>query len=43
MPRIHAMSETEMGGQRAFKADFEVYPEGLDWQNAQIPVYVGLK
>lgn len=41
--RIHIMPATEMGGQRAFKADFEVYPEGFDWQNAQIPIYVGLK
>lgn len=41
--RISAMPATELGGQRAFKADYEVYPEGFDWQNAQIPVYVGLK
>jgi predicted transcriptional regulator YdeE len=41
--RIHAMSETELGGQRAFKADFEVYQEGFDWQSAQIPVFLGLK
>lgn len=41
--RIQTMSPAEMGGQRAFKADFEVYPEGFDWQNAQIPVYIGLK
>jgi predicted transcriptional regulator YdeE len=41
--RIAAMPATELGGQRAFKADYEVYPEGFDWQNAQIPVYVGLK
>lgn len=41
--RIYAMPASEMGGQRAFKADYEVYPEGFDWQNAQIPVYIGLK
>jgi predicted transcriptional regulator YdeE len=41
--RIYAMSPSEMGGQRAFKADYEVYPEGFDWQNAQIPVSIGLK
>lgn len=41
--RIYSMPASEMGGQRAFKADYEVYPEGFDWQNAQIPVYIGLK
>jgi predicted transcriptional regulator YdeE len=41
--RIFAMPATELGGERAFKADYEVYPEGFDWQNAQIPVYLGLK
>lgn len=41
--RISTMSATELGGQRAFKADFEVYPENFDWQNAQIDVYVGLE
>lgn len=41
--RINTMSEAELGGKRAFKADYEVYPEGFDWQNAHIPVYVGLK
>jgi predicted transcriptional regulator YdeE len=41
--RISAMPATELGGQRTFKADYEVYPEGFDWQNAQIPVYVGLQ
>jgi predicted transcriptional regulator YdeE len=41
--RINSMPPSEMGGQRAFKADYEVYPEGFDWQNAQIPTYIGLK
>lgn len=41
--RIYSMPPSELGGQRAFKADYEVYPEGFDWQNAQIPVYIGLK
>jgi predicted transcriptional regulator YdeE len=41
--RINTMPATELGGQRAYKADFEIYPEGFDWQNAQIPVYLGLK
>ncbi|HEX5235533.1 MAG TPA: GyrI-like domain-containing protein [Silvibacterium sp.] len=41
--RISAMTPAELGGQRAFKADYEVYPEGFNWQDAQIPVYIGLK
>jgi predicted transcriptional regulator YdeE len=40
--KIWAMPATELGGERAFKADYEVYPEGFDWQNAHIPVYIGL-
>lgn len=41
--RIAAMTPAELGGQRAFKADYEIYPEGFNWQDAQIPVYIGLK
>lgn len=41
--RINSMAAAELGGQRAFKADYEIYPEGFDWQNAQIPVHLGLK
>lgn len=41
--RVWSMPATELGGERAFKADFEVYPEGFDWQNAQIAVHLGLK
>lgn len=41
--RINTMPAAELGGQRAYKADFEIYPEGVDWQNAQIPIYLGLK
>lgn len=41
--RIWAMTPAEMGGERAFKADYEIYPEGFDWQNAQVEVHLGLK
>jgi predicted transcriptional regulator YdeE len=41
--RINTMPAAKLGGQRAYKADFEVYPEGFDWQNAQIPIHLGLK
>jgi len=41
--RIHAMPARELGGERAFKVDYEVFPAGFDWQNAQIDVHLGLK
>jgi len=41
--RIYAMPARELGGERAFKVDYEVYPAGFDWQNAQIDVHLGLK
>jgi predicted transcriptional regulator YdeE len=41
--RINTTLAGQLGGPRAFKADFEVYPEGFDWQNAQIGVHLGLK
>jgi predicted transcriptional regulator YdeE len=40
---IYAMSAKELGGDRAFKVDYEVYPAGFDWQNAQIDVHLGLR
>jgi predicted transcriptional regulator YdeE len=41
--RIYAMPAQALGGERAFKVDYEVYPAGFDWQNAQIDVHLGLK
>jgi predicted transcriptional regulator YdeE len=41
--RIWAMSAKELGGDRAFQADYEVYPPGFDPQNAQITIHIGLK
>jgi predicted transcriptional regulator YdeE len=41
--RIQTMPATKLGGERAYKADFEVYPENFDWQNAQVAVHLGLK
>ncbi|HEX3437116.1 MAG TPA: GyrI-like domain-containing protein, partial [Pseudacidobacterium sp.] len=41
--RIYSMPATDLGGERAFKADYEVYPQGFDPQNTQITVYIGLK
>lgn len=41
--QIWSMSAKDLGGQRAFKADYEVYPPGFDPQNAQITLHIGLK
>jgi len=41
--QIWAMSPKDLGGQRAFQADYEVYPENFDPQNVQITVHIGLK
>ena len=40
---IWSMSAKDLGGQRAFQADYEVYPPDFDPQNAQVAVHVGLK
>jgi predicted transcriptional regulator YdeE len=40
---IWSMSAKDLGGERAFQADYEIFPRGFDPQNAQITVYVGLK
>lgn len=41
--RIWAMSPAELGGERAFKADYEVYPAEMDWENTQVAIHLGLK
>lgn len=41
--RIWAMSPAELGGTRAFKSDYEIYPPGTDVQNMQVTLYLGLK
>lgn len=41
--RINSMPSADIGGERAFRADYEVYPQGFDPGNAQITVYIGLK
>ncbi len=41
--RIWAMSPAELGGIRAFKTDYELYPPGMDVQNMQVTLYLGLK
>ena len=41
--QIWAMSAKDLGGQRAFQADYEVYPPGFDPQNVQVTLHIGLK
>jgi predicted transcriptional regulator YdeE len=42
--RIWSISERELGGQRAFQTDFEIYDQrATDPENAQIDVYIGLR
>lgn len=41
--RVFTMSPAELGGERAFKIDYEQFPENMDWQNAQVDIHLGLK
>ena len=40
---IFAMTPAQLGGERAFKADYEEFAEGMDWQNTQVNLHLGLK
>jgi predicted transcriptional regulator YdeE len=41
--QIWSMSSKDLGGQRAFQSDCEVYPPGYDPQNVQVTLHIGLK
>jgi predicted transcriptional regulator YdeE len=41
--QIFTMSPAELGGQHAYKVDYEQFPASMDWQNAQVEIYIGLK
>jgi predicted transcriptional regulator YdeE len=42
--KIWSTSPEELGGERAYRADFEVYgAEASDPQNSQVRIFVGLK
>ena len=41
--QIWSTPAKDLGGQRAFQADFEVYPPGFDPQNVQVTLHIGLK
>ena len=40
---IAAMSVKDLGGERSFKTDYEIFPAGFDWQNTQVEVHLGVK
>lgn len=40
---IFAMTPTELGGERAYRVDYEEYAENMDWQNTQVNIHLGLK
>lgn len=41
--QIWSMPPKDLGGQRAFKADYEVYSPGFDPQSVQVTLHIGLK
>jgi predicted transcriptional regulator YdeE len=41
--QIWSMSAKDLGGERAFRADYEVYPPEYDPQNVQVTIHIGLK
>lgn len=41
--QIWSMLPKDLGGQRAFQADYEIYPPSFDPQNVQVTLHIGLK
>ena len=41
--QIWSMPANDLGGQRAFQSDYELYPENFDPQNVQVTLHIGLK
>ena len=41
--RIATMPPKELGGERIFRTDYEVFPGGFDWQDTQVEVHAGVK
>lgn len=42
--KINSLPKTAVGGDRVYKADFEIYDQrAVDPQNSQVDVYVGIK
>lgn len=42
--RIWSLSKSQLGGDRAYKTDFELYgPQAADSQNAEVQIHVGIK
>ena len=41
--RINTMAPQQMGGTRAYQADYETYGDITDWSNMQMTAHIGLK
>jgi predicted transcriptional regulator YdeE len=41
--KINQMTPQQLGGERAYQADFETYPDIADWGNIQMTAHIGLK
>ncbi|MFZ0633758.1 MAG: GyrI-like domain-containing protein [Acidobacteriaceae bacterium] len=41
--KINQMSPQQLGGVRAYRTDFETYPDTTDWGSIQMAAHVGLK
>lgn len=41
--KIAQMTPQQLGGERAYKTDFETYPDVADWGSVQMTAHVGLK
>jgi predicted transcriptional regulator YdeE len=41
--KISQMNPQQLGGQRAYRTDFETYPDITDWGSIQMTAHIGLK
>jgi hypothetical protein len=41
--KINQMTPLQLGGGRAYRTDFETYPNLTDWGNIQMAAHIGLK
>jgi predicted transcriptional regulator YdeE len=41
--KINQMTPQQLGGQRAYKTDFETYPDIADWGSIRMAAHIGLK
>lgn len=41
--KINQMTPQQLGGARAYRTDFEIYPDITDWGSVQMTAHIGLK